>query len=221
MYLFLNPCRHGAPIPSEPVGPSVLSRKGPTTTSSRNRSLVSRSNPRVTEAMCSNAYCSQQENHDDNLMNLKSECLAALLELLGSSASRFETAAQVETANGRTANARFLETFALQKARFQSEITSLTHEFGVCIDHQCETTFAQPRRSQITTSEATQSLLPLIELAEDQTLLAYERACHAGFAHHVLRMLEHQFSEVRITRARVITLQETASRSLWAEKSIL
>jgi hypothetical protein len=152
------------------------------------------------------------ENGDLSIMDLKSASLAAVFETLQRGAVGFETAANAENASGRIRAAETLQSFALQRTRFERELSELTHHLGACIDHQCNPTCAQSSPLEITFSDVSQSPLEFVKRGEDETLLAYQQACGAGFSLNVLGPLEHQFSEVRITRARVISLQETFYR---------
>jgi hypothetical protein len=99
----------------------------------------------------------------------------------------------------RRPSTEILQSFALQRTRFQRELSELTHHLGACIDHQCNPTYAQSSPFENAFSDASQSPLEFVKRGEDETLLAYRQACGAGFSLNVLGPLEHQFSEVRIT----------------------
>jgi uncharacterized protein (TIGR02284 family) len=149
-----------------------------------------------------------------DMSNSTANTLVHVLETLQDGAAGFEEAAGIVDDMDRPELAAILRSFAVQRAKYHSELKALMVEVGLEVSSHGSVSGALHRGwmglKGIAAGDDPLGVLGVVEQGEEHAVSVYERACGSPLPRRVLHVLEQQFSEIRIARSRVTGFREAA-----------
>ncbi len=140
-----------------------------------------------------------------------------VLKTLEDGAAGFDEAARIIDDMDRPELAAILRGFATQRTTFHLDLRTLLNEIGVEVSDHGSVSGAIHRGwmdlKGLVAAGNPQGVLRVIEQGEEHAVSVYQRAFRSRLPARILSVLEHQFSEIRIVRARVVGFREAACES--------
>jgi uncharacterized protein (TIGR02284 family) len=160
---------------------------------------------------------SQQSNGRTTVSNVTIHSVVEVLETLEDGAVGFEQAAGIIDDMDRPELAAILRRFAIQRTKFHSDLKVLMLEIGLHVPDHGSVSGVVHRGwmglKGFVAGDNPQGILGVVEQGEEHAVSVYERACRSPIPSRLLSVLEHQFSEIRIARARVTGFREAAQEA--------
>jgi uncharacterized protein (TIGR02284 family) len=151
------------------------------------------------------------------MSNQRTNTLVHVLETLEDGAVGFEEAAGIVDDMDRPELAADLRSLAMQRAKYHSELKALMLDVGLEVSDHGSASGLIHRGwmglKGIIAGDDPLGVLGVVEQGEEHAVAVYQRACQSQLPPRVLHVLEQQFGEIRIARARVTGFREAAQEA--------